>query len=484
MPAPITIEQIRAAEQELQAQMAAYPRFAEAVRSGKIKWVVEPGDEMSGLVMVDETDPRFYGQAAFESPQEAEHFTKGFGNEPTNTSPFSNFIRGSAMPHYQYKYRDPVRTGETGPRGKEGELDLVQDVMNTEKYVAPILGATKFASTKLPVVGPAVMAANVGTGLVNKAISEGRGQSNYGESLPTIIGSGLLGGAAVAANKMLKPENLAKVRLPKAIGTKLNITPEQVKELGLVEKVETPLRMKQPDESLYSYHAYDVQPVTDITEKIPDTTPVKYTRMQYPKQPSKDAKTISAKVMKKGIMPKLTAAQWNAMARDFLQRNKIPENMFPIKQVVDFLQDAYFTEGSDLNKRFFSGQAYDTKSSWAAARADARTKNDFVYDQLGERAEFEDPATTEEWRKARTEMKTRKRREGVSHGKTGIISPKEYENLKDIAIPTPFKRGQERLTIGIGTPLRWGATAGLIGAQAALPYIVKWGRKKMEEDNE
>ena len=478
MAAPITIEQIRAAEQELKAKMAQYPKFAEAVRNGDIKWVVEPGDEISNLVMVDATDARFHGNAAFESPQEAEHFTKGFGNEPTNTSPISNFVRGSIMPHYQYQYRDPIRTGEAGPRGKEGELDAIQDIINTEKYIAPILGATKFASTRLPVVGPAVMAANIGAGLVNKGISEARDQGDYGETLPTIIGSGLLGGGAVAANKMLKPENIAKLRLPKAIGTKLNITPEEVKSQGLVEKVERPLRTKQPDESLYSYHAYDVQPVTDVTERISDTTPVKYSKMQYPKQPSKDAKSMSAKVMKKGVMPDLTKAQWNAMARDFLQRNGIAENMFPINQVVDFLKEGYFTEGSDLNTRFFAGQSYDTKSSWAAARANARTSNDFLYDQLGERAEFDDPATTEDWRKARTEMKTRKRREGVSHGKTGIITPKEYEALNDIALPTPFRSGQGRLTVNVGTPLRWGTTLGLIGAQAALPYAVKWARNK------
>lgn len=481
MPAPITIEQIRSAEAELKAKMAQYPKFAEAVRSGAVKWVVEPGEEMSNLIMVDETDPRYHGDAAFESPQEAEHFTKGFGNEPTNTSPISNFVRGSVMPHSQYRYRDPIRTGEAGPRGKEGELDVIQDALNAPKYVLPLVGATKYASTRLPVIGPAVMAGTVGTGLLNKAISEGRDQGEYGESIPTIIGSGLLGGAAVAANKMLKPENLAKIRLPKAIGTKLNLTPEKVKELGLVGKVEAPLRTKQPEESLYTYQAYDTQPVTDVTERIPDTTPVKYTKPAYPRSPAKEG-GINPKIAKKGVLPNWTKKQWIAVARDFLAQNKLPENAYPIEQVIDFLQEAYFTEGSDLNIRFYpkAGAPTDTKETWAAARAGARTKNnEFTYDQLGERAEFEDPKQTEDWRKARAEMKTRKQRKGVSHGKSAIIGPKEYENLKDIALPTPFKRGQERMTISVGTPLRWGATLGLVGAQAALPYVVKYLRNKV-----
>ena len=77
---------------ELKADMAKYPKLSVAVREGRIKWVVEPGEEVSKLIMVDETDPRYHSQAAFNTPQEAEHFTKGFGNEPTRENGVENFF--------------------------------------------------------------------------------------------------------------------------------------------------------------------------------------------------------------------------------------------------------------------------------------------------------------------------------------------------------------------------------------------------------
>ena len=74
MAAPISADQIKQAEQVLQAHMVKYPKLADAVKAGKIRWVVVPGDSVSQLIMIDDQDPRFYSDGAYQTPQEAEHF--------------------------------------------------------------------------------------------------------------------------------------------------------------------------------------------------------------------------------------------------------------------------------------------------------------------------------------------------------------------------------------------------------------------------
>ena len=138
MAVGLSAEQITGAEQAVQARMASDPEFSIKVRNGQIKFVVVPGDKLSKLQIVDMTNPanvqKYGGSKVFDTPQEAEHFTEGFGNEPTRSGGFMDMLKRAAIPHSQYQMHDPLRKYSKSP-----EADMAQDLLSIGRYVTPFL---------------------------------------------------------------------------------------------------------------------------------------------------------------------------------------------------------------------------------------------------------------------------------------------------------------------------------------------------------
>lgn len=485
MAQPITAIQIRNAEEQLQARMKADPKVAEKVRNGRIKWVVVPGEDMSRLVGIDMDNPddvkEFGGNQMFASPQEAEHFTAGFGNEPTNPDFFGNIASSAVVPMTQYHSKDPLRVGENGPQAGTKSGDIMQDIIHGYRYASPIIGSALKA--KLPAAVLFSGLSTAGSGLVNKGIAEkARGDRElYAETLPNIIGAGLISAGGVAADRYFKPENIARRNLEKKVALKLALPVEEVRAQGIIPRIEDPLRHPSMDKSPYTYEMYNTQPVTDFTAKVPNETPMVISRSPYPKVPKKDATGVGAQVAKRGAMPNWTADQWNIVARDYLKQLGLPENQFNLDDVIDHIRNSYFKKNSNMAMVFYPqpGDPKVTKGDWAAMRARTREAQPFTHYMLDEKAGFEDPETTKDWRGARDEMRKRYARHGISDGDTKIISPEQYENMKGIELPSFTKTLGVRNKFNIPAPLiRWPIRAATLAAPALLPYGIKWFNKR------
>lgn len=485
MAQPISAIQIRNAEMQLQAKMKADPKVAEKVRAGRIKWVVVPGENMSRLVGIDMDNPddvkEFGGNQMFASPQEAEHFTAGFGNEPTNPDFFGNIASSAVIPMTQYHSKDPLRVGESGPQAGSKSGDIMQDIIHGYRYASPIIGSA--LKTKLPVAALFSGMSTAGTGLLNRGIAKDirDGRELYAETLPNIIGAGLISAGGVAADRYFKPENIARRNLEKKVALKLALPIEEVRAQGIVPRIEDPLRHPAMDKSPYTYEMYNTQPITDFTAKVPNETPMVMQASPKPRVPTKNAEYVTTMPIRGNKMPDYTKDRWYMVARDYLKQLGIPENQFNLDDVVDHIKKVHFSKRSNM-AMIFNPQPNDppfTKGQWAAMRAQTRDTQPFTHEMLDRQAGFKDPQTTKDWREARDEMRKRYARHGISDGDTKIISPEQYENMKGIELPSFTKTLGVRNRFSIPAPLiRWPIRAATLAASALLPYGIQQFNKR------
>lgn len=458
MVAPISVEQIQAAEAKLKADMAKYPKLSVAVREGRIKWVVEPGEEVSKLIMVDETDPRYHSQAAFNTPQEAEHFTKGFGNEPTRNNGVENFFNRAIRPHYQNTVNDPIRAMQG-----HGTRDVVQDALSGTRYVTPAIAALM----KLP-TGPAAVGAgavNLGLGLASRELT-GNDEPWYRETFPNIIGSAATAAASAAGNRYFTEENTRKRQLKKKVSEKLGISEKEIaeKDPGLYDDIMAPLEAKTAALPEYTYGDWRKRPLTQFDAATgAQTMPVTIKR-----PPMVHADGKSAKIAARKPSTVIT----DEMATRFL--NDLGENRFDanIEDVKKFLK-GWTNKLSNEGATFWpvAGAVRPTKGQWT--KMVKEETNPFTKMMLRKQVSFDDPAVQKQWEQALDEFEKRWQKvKGKT--KSPIITPKEYSGMGEYSFKLPFLRnGDSPVKLGFRGPIRAVATLLPIAAQASLPYIIK-----------
>lgn len=458
MAAPISKEQIEAAEAKLKADMAKYPKLSVAVREGRIKWVVEPDEEVSKLIMVDETDPRYHTRSAFNTPQEAEHFTEGFGNQPTRDDPVDNFFNRAIRPHYQNTANDPIRAMQ----GRKVR-DVAQDVLSGARYVTPAVAALM----KLP-TGPGALGAgavNLGLGLATRELT-GSDEPWYKETFPNIISNAAAAGASVAGNRYFSEENTRKRQLKKKVSDKLGVSEKEIaaKDPGLYDDIMAPLEAKTVALPEYTYGDWRRRPLTQFDATTgAETMPVTIKR-----PPAVHADGKSAKIAARKPSTVIT----DEMATRFL--NDLGENRFDanIEDVKKFLK-GWTNKLSNEGVTFWpaAGTERPTKGQWT--KMVSTEANPFTKMMLRKQVSFDDPAIQKQWEDALDEFEKRWQKvKGKT--KSPIITPKEYSDIGDYSFKLPFLReGDRPVKLSFRGPMRAAATLLPLAAQASLPYIIK-----------
>lgn len=454
MPAKISAEQIQKAEQMVQARMASDPAFSNKMREGKIKFLIEPGEEISQIKIVDMTNvanvKKYGGRQMFNTPQEAEHFTLGFGKQPTREGGLGDVAYRATMPRYQHQINDPLRK-----YSKSKAADAVQDILSTSRYAIPF-GAMLANIAPLP-----TMAITTGVGAAAKGLGALTGEEELQETWPNILGNAAAAGTSVAANRYFSEPVVKERQLKKHVATQLGIKPSQLEE-GLLPEIKQTL-----ETTPYTFGDWRNRPLTQFDAANPDAN-VKFKSLPMVFTPGKEPGTTGAKVMPKNRDIKLTRQQWDAVAKRFAADVGMPDA--DPEQVKKFIMEAWARPQSVEGETFY-GKKGMPKKRWIERKANE--ENPFTQELYKQQAYFEDPQMQEAYDKAMTDYKARWKRMKTKGPKASIVTPQQYAKMGDYTLPVWAKLGNERLSISTRPIIRAGATLLPLGVQALAPYAIK-----------
>lgn len=480
MPQAISAEQIQKAEQMLQARMQSDPAVSEKVRNGQIKWIVEPGDKISRLVAVDLSNPesvsKYGGIKMYNTPQEAEHFTEGFGNQPTRSGGVADILESRTMPRYQHQRHDPIRKYTKDPA-----LDVLQDATATARYLTPLLP-----------FGPAAVAGiTAGLGTASKAAGALSGEEELQETWPNILATAATAGLAAKGNKYFSEEETRRRQLGQRVESQLGYGKRMPWQASPLE----PELLPEIEKTLQGGNAYTIgdwrnAPLDRLYEKIGTRAlPMTIDRLPMVHEPTAeinpDTKTYgtSAKIAPRNKPLKWNPQQWDAVARRYIQEAGLPPDTDP-NDVRAFIEEAWSRPDSKYGNIFYAKggtPAGFTTEQWAAVRA---TDKNPVAKEL---AATKGKVTDEKWDKLRAkaleDRKSRFDRMSTKGKNTAIVTPQQYEKFGSYDFKVPFmKLGNESVRLPIRPWVRAGATIAPVVAQALLPYAIKkWNTRRDDE---
>lgn len=462
MPAQLSAEQIQKAEQMVQARMASDPAFSNKMREGKIKFLVEPGEKLSQIKIVDMTNAanveKYGGRAMFNTPQEAEHFTIGFGRQPTREGGLKDVAYRATMPKYQHQINDPLRK-----YSKSKLADAGQDILSTARYAVPF-GAMLTNVAPLP-----TMAITAGVGAAAKGLGALTGEEELQETWPNIAGNAAAAGTSVAANRYFSEPAVKERQLKKHVANQLGIKPRQLEE-GLLPEIKQTL-----ETTPYTFGDWRNRPLTQFDAANPDAN-VKFKSLPMVFTPGKEPGTTGAKVMPKGKDVKMSRQQWDAVAKKFAADVGMPDA--DPEQVKKFIMEAWARPQSVEGETFY-GKKDIPKKRWIERKANE--ENPFTQELYKQQAYFEDPQMQEAYNKAMADYKARWKRMKTKGPRASIVTPQQYAKMGDYTLPIWAKLGNERLSISTRPIIRAGATLLPLAAQAVAPYAIK---ALTEDDND
>lgn len=472
MPQALSAEQIREAERMVQMRMKKDPVFSEKMRNGSIKFVVVPGEKQSGIGIVDMTNPdnikKYGGSKMFDTPQEAEHFTAGYGNEPTRRGDVLDMMKRAFIPHSQYQLHDPLRTYVHSP-----EADMFQDLMNIGRYATPFLP-----------IGPAKIGAlNVGLGVGGNIVGDISNDTELQETLPNILANAATASLAAAGNRYYSKKATQNRHLQDQLEQQLGYT--DIKSFG-----KSPIEPQVLDEArqvleggnIYTLGDWRKAPLNRFYDKIGTRAlPMRMDFIPNVHEPTSKVNPntkvygTSAKIAPKTKMPKWSAQQWDAVARKFMTDVGIT-NADP-NEVRDFLEEAYFRPQSKKGAIFYAKGGLPegfTTEDWAAFRK--LENNAFAKELMADKAHVIDDELDKERAEALKQKNERYGRMKTKGDNTGLVTPKDYRKMGDYSVRIPFlRRGGKPMELPRGRLVAQGAATLLpLAAQATLPYAIKW----------
>lgn len=455
MAAQLSAEQIQKAEQLVQAKMASDPAFSNLMREGKIKFVVEPGEKMSSIKIVNMNNPdmvkKYGGRQMFNTPQEAEHFTAGFGRQPTREGNLVDVAERAVMPRYQHQIHDPIRKYT-----KSKAADAAQDVLNTARYTAPIAALLKGARP-LPVA-----AITTGLGAVAKGVGALTGEEELQETWPNVFANAAAAGAAAAGNRYFSEDAVRDRQLREHVQKQL---PGESVD-ALLPEIKEQLKSNN-----YTFDDWRHQPLRQFDETFGAAeTPVRMKRLPMVFEPGKEPGTTSAKVMSRKKAPKLSQQQWDAVARKFMMDTGLTEAN--PNDVIAFIKDAWLRPQSQEGARFYAKSGAPDFTKKQLVNAKATETNEFTKELYKTQPYFDDPNLQKAYENAMNEYK---RRWQVMKNKksAAIVTPQQFAEMGDYKLRTPFDLGNQRFKISGRPIVRAGATLLPLAAQAVAPYVIK-----------
>lgn len=489
----ISAREIQEWEEIHSYKMKTDPQYRRMFIDGKIKF----------NVVNDRLEPGTF-DTGFNTPQEAEHFTKGYGDEPTRGGLVKRVKNRIVRPYGQYYEDDPVRKSLKDEAGLGAVGDVVQDAIThggrVGSAVAPIAGELASVTSKLPKSGGPATAILSGlskltpwqVGLVsggisalsdaaNAGISKSRGEDWYArELLPSLVQAGITGGTA-AAIKALDPDRLKNKSISKIASTKLGIKPEDF-DPGLIDRIREPLEAQSVDTPAYTVGDWKNYPMTEFDEldgaldaKVTFGKKLPYIPKDVPKDGAK-AYIPMHRDIKNAPLVTDGHAKW------FLDQLGLDVRDYNIDDVKEFIREAYLRPYGDYGM-FYPRADQAPLSKEQLGRLKHNTKNPFTKERLREDAQFDDPELTKKHNEALKE--TSKRYQKIKgKAKTPIVSNADYDALlSGGGIQIPFWRSGTNKPIKI--PLgRFGQLgSALLGGAASFfaPDIIKWLSDDEEE---
>lgn len=436
----ISKTRIRAAEQDYEDFLAGKPvdiydnaenkKFIKSAIDGTLKWTILKADDGGDiLVPLAPEDPEYNSKDAFNTPQEAEHFTPGFGREPGRTW-YGKKLGAVFAPVTQHNLTDPVRAEQ-----KDIGADITQDVIGDTRYLLPMLGGY------LPTPAKAALAAGgmaMGLGALPAAMSVSREEPWYAESPSNIALTAAAIAAGAAGNKYFSEETVRDRQLKKQLAKKLAMSPNEL-EPGLLPEVKETLRTTP-----YTIEDWRNRAFKEFDEKYPDAE-VKFKRPPTPHKPSPRKNEVQAGFAPKGVPQKLTKNQMDAVAFRF--KNDMGMYDANLDDVADFIKNAYERELTTEGQVFYGKQSMP-KKKWGELRSTGETgeKNPFTRELYKSQAYFDDPIMNEAYQAAYKDYKDRWQR--MKNKKTStLVTPQEYMDKGKIKVLGRNIRG----------PLRFGA---------------------------
>jgi hypothetical protein len=428
---------IRAAEQDYEDFLAGKPvdiydeaenkKFIKAAVDGTLKWTILKADDGGDvLVPLAPEDPEYNSKGAFNTPQEAEHFTPGFGREPGRTW-YGKTAGAAFAPVTQHNLTDPVRAEQ-----RDVGADITQDVIGDTRYLLPMLGGY------LPTPAKAALAAGsmaLGLGTIPAAMSTGRGEPWYAESPSNVALTAAAAAAGAAGNKYFTEENVRDRQLKKHVANQLALSPNEL-ESGLLPDIKEKLQTTP-----YTFEDWRNRAFKEFDTKNPNAE-VKFKKVPYPHKPSPQKDKVQAGIMPKGVEQHLTNNQWDAVAFKFKTDMGMPEA--DINDVKKFIQNAYGRNLTTEGQAFYNNKGM-SKKKWTEVRA--TEENPLTRELYKSQAYFEDPVMDQAYRAAYADYKDRWRRMKNKKG-AAIITPQQYEKMGKIKGPILGKDIRKPLRLG------------------------------------
>ena len=413
-------------------------KYADAAIRGKLKWMIED----DRIIPLAPNDMGYNYDTAFNTPQDAEHFTSGYGNEPGRGTA-GKLVGSIIAPISQHQITDPVRRQMRDP-----VTDVTQDALSTSRYLLPVV--SQFA--KRSPLGAALMAGSygAGAGLVNKAVSEMRDDAAFGETPENILLTAAAAAGGAGASKALSEENVRKRQLSKLIERNLGITKGSAGwDPGIEERIEEPLKAKSMQLPEYTYGDWRKQPLTSFDAATgAQDLPVRF------KRPPNVFKSGTSPIPVKRE-PGTTIT--DEIATRFIKELGLERGDVDINDVKAWLTEAWLRPLSDKGRMFYPTK--DTrmdvsKKRWTDLKANESSQ--FASDMLTNQAFFEDPAVNAQWQKAKADYADRWRKvKGKAN--TPIVSRPAYEKLGQMRVPItgtnvrPFVRGGATILVPMTT---------------------------------
>lgn len=391
-------------------------KFIGAAVNGNLKWMIDEDH----IIPLAPGDAGYNYDTAFNTPQEAEHFTEGYGKEPGRRT--TGKVLGSMFaPISQHQITDPVRRQMRDPF-----VDIAQDALSTSRYLLPI--AVQYV--KRTPIGAAVMAGGygLGAGLLNKGISEVRDDAPYGETPENIVLTATAAAAGGAANKALSEDRVRHRQLTSKVEQNLGIKRGTAGwDNDLLSRIEEPLKARSLTLPEYTYGDWRKAPLTyfDAATGAAEM-PVKFKRL-----PAifRDAKSPILLKRDKGSV--IT----DEIATRFINDLGFDRADVDLDDVKKWLEEAWLRPLSDKGRMFYptkQTQMDVSKKRWSALKANAPSQ--FAADMLVHSAFFDDPEINKQWEKAKEEYHTRYNKI-KGRANTPIVSKSDYSKMGQIRLP-------------------------------------------------
>lgn len=497
---------------EANKTLKSNPSAMQALRDGKLKFVVKQIDGEPVFFAIGKTSPMFDTDESHLTPSQALAHAPGI-QETTALSPMDRMLdRADIGTNMTHRQRDPLRK-EVHSKA----ADIARDAVDfAGSYVGPAVAGAMMKS----VPGAAAVGAlgGLGSGVGNIVGAHAADEPDEAKSIPSVLGTAAGAAAGAAWNKHFSPDNTVRRHAKKYVEER-KLKGNRVDD-ELLERTLDGLKYGMQPTDLPTIAEWTKFPLEDFDRREGDI-PMRLEPLPAPRRLPEGYVPYDASgnpvPMKKFIYqdrePRIVAPTRKSggnvgydVPDDYVASTDVDYESFPkiarseIADITDaeldgwlmkarmkpnadnraavrkFLIESYGDNWSTYGKDFFpdeqTGITSHKKSElvpkWTGSYKDD-TKDQFAKRMYRQQAHAEDPRIDKKLTAAKKEYK-RRHAAATAGKKNPLVSPKEYEDFKNLKVP-----GTSNKFVG-GRPFVRAAGTFLLPmlVNGAQGYIGKW----------